>query len=90
MNRKMQNGMDVARIGMQAVGLGRKAWEMKQKLPGEKKKAEQKALGKAWKAEEKRRLRLEKKLRRRKRTRLSMRKVKGLGRVALALRRKYF
>jgi len=86
----ISTGIAAAKTGMQAVGMGRKAWALKNKLPGEKKKAAAKALQKAMKKADKQAMKRERKQYSRVRNRKALRRTKGLGRTALAIWNRFF
>lgn len=90
MDAKLKMGISAAQTGLQVVNIGKRALELKKRLPGEKKKAARKALQRAAKKAEKQSLRAEKKQRCRARDRKAVRNTKGIGRVALAIWNRYF
>ncbi len=90
MDPKIKTGISAAKKGMQAVGMGRRAWALKNKLPGEKKKAAAKALQKAVKKADKQAMKRERKQSSRVRNRKVLRRTKGIGRTALAIWNRFF
>lgn len=90
MDPKIKTGISAAKKGMHAVGMGRKAWALKNKLPGEKKKAAAKALQKAVKKADKQAMKMERKQSSRVRNRKALRRTKGIGRTALAIWNRFF
>ena len=90
MDPKVKTGIGAAQKGMQVLKVGKKALDMKKKLPGEKKKAALKAAKKAAKKAGKLALKAEKKENRRVRNKKAVKNGKGIGRVALALWDRFF
>ena len=83
MQRKIAKTNIVAKVG-------KKALDIKKKLPGEKKKAAWKAMEKAAKKAAKAAAKMEKKRKRTERNKKAVRNGKGIGRMALALWNRYF
>ena len=75
-------GISAVQNGLRAVSLGRKALAFRKFLPGGRRKAAGRAMQKAEQANTKT---LRKKDRRK-----ALQRIKGIGRVALVVRRKYF
>lgn len=90
MDPKVKTGIGVAQKGLKAVKVGKKALDMKNKLPGERKKAALKAAEKTAKKAAKAALKTEKKEKRKVRNKKAVKNGKGIGRVALAIWNRYF
>ena len=79
-------GISAVQNGLRAVSLGRQALAFRKFLPGGRKKAAKKAMQKA----EKQAVQTNIKTLRKKHRRKALRRIKGIGRVALVVRKKYF
>ena len=90
MDPKVKTGIGEAQKGMKVVKVGKKALDMKKKLPGEKNKVMQKAAEKAARKAAKVALKMEKKQDRKARNKKAVKNGKGIGRVALAIWNRYF
>lgn len=93
MNPQMKKGLGFAKTGLKAAKGGQKALRLGKnlkKLPPLRKKAMEKAERKAMEKEGKRLSRLLGKQRRQRQRRVLCRNMKGLGRVASALKRRYY
>ena len=86
MEPKIEMGISAVQNGLRAVSLGKKALAFRKFLPGGRKKAAAKAMQKA----EKQAVQVNTKALRKKDRRKALRRIKGIGRVALVVRRKYF
>ena len=90
MDPKVKTAIGAAQKGMKVAKVGKKALDMKKKLPGEKKKAARKAAEKAAKKAAKIALKTEKKQFRKDRNKKAVKNGKGIGRVALAIWDRFF
>ena len=90
MDPKVKTGIGAAQKGIKVAKVGKKALDMKKKLPGEKKKAALKAAEKAAKKALKAAQKAEKKEFRKVRNKKAVKNGKGIGRVALAIWDRYF
>ena len=90
MDPKVKTGIGAAQKGIRIARTGKKALDIKKKLPGERKKAAYRAMEKATKKAAKAAVKMEKKQKRTARNKKAVRNGKGIGRVALALWNRYF
>lgn len=86
MEPKIKMGISAVQNGLRAVSLGRKALAFRKFLPGGRRKAAGRAMQKA----EKQVVQANTKTLRKKDRRKALQRIKGIGRVALVVRRKYF
>ena len=86
MEPKIEMGISAVQNGLRAVSLGKKALALRKFLPGGRKKAAAKAMQKA----EKQAVQANTKALCKKDRRKALRRIRGIGRVALVVRRKYF
>ena len=77
-------GISAVQNGLRAVSLGRKALAFRKFLPGGRRKAAGRAM------QEKQAVQANTKTLRKKDRRKALQRIKGIGRVALVVRRKYF
>lgn len=90
MDPKIKTGISAAQTGLRIFRISQNAWALKNKLPGEKKKAAEKALQKAVKKADKQAMKMERKQINRARNRKALRRTKGIGRTALAIWNRFF
>ena len=82
MKPNIEMGISAVRSGLRAASLGKKAWAVRKRLPNAQRRAVQRAA--------KRAVRANKAALRKKQRRRAVQGIKGIGRVALMIRKKYF